>query len=71
MQFAAGKSNVPDCCNAGRSPWRAIVCFANADEHCSSLHMKWKRVPLRDGERRPGRRDEHRSSGIRNECNLP
>ncbi|MBR6413799.1 MAG: hypothetical protein IKS21_04215 [Oscillospiraceae bacterium] len=30
--------NVPYRCNAGRSPFRAIVCFANADEHCSSLH---------------------------------
>ncbi|MBR6413853.1 MAG: hypothetical protein IKS21_04500 [Oscillospiraceae bacterium] len=35
--WAAGKSHVPGRRNAGRSPCRAIVCFANADERCSSL----------------------------------
>ncbi|MBR6413696.1 MAG: hypothetical protein IKS21_03690 [Oscillospiraceae bacterium] len=36
--WAAGKSHVPYRRNAGRSPCRAIVCSANADERCSSLH---------------------------------
>ena len=35
--WAAGKSNVPYRCNAGGSPCRAIVCFANADAQCASL----------------------------------
>ena len=39
--WAAGKSNVPYRRNAGRSPCRAIVCFANADERCSSLHVRF------------------------------
>ncbi|MBR6413576.1 MAG: hypothetical protein IKS21_03065 [Oscillospiraceae bacterium] len=38
MQFAAGKSNVPYRRNAEGSPCRAIVCFANADAQCASLH---------------------------------
>ncbi|MBR6413607.1 MAG: hypothetical protein IKS21_03220 [Oscillospiraceae bacterium] len=47
MQFDADKSNVPYRSNASSrrtlratgSPCRAIVCSANADEHCSSLHI--------------------------------
>ena len=49
MQFAAGKSQAP-C--GHHIALRAIVCFANADKQCLSLHLApdGRRLSKRDGD---------------------